>query len=154
MSKNFIGVILTVCLVLAGFIVMPIYYMAQIDMARAQEEILNEVQLFLDKVADTHEITELDLEDFTLAMAGTSVPVTFEITKEKRQVNPNPAASGDEKPTHTTWVTDDDIYRYDDGDLIFVEIKQVGENFYQSFASRALGMYTPKVEFRLGRMVR
>ena len=154
MSKNFIGTVILAALVIAGFLILPAYYTAQIDTAKAQEVLLNEVQNFLDKVADTHEITEKDLEDFTLAMASTSIPVTFEIYRDARQVNPDPASVEIPRPTYTAWVPTDEIYWYEDGDIITVEIKQVGENFYQSFSKRALGMFTPKVEFSLSRMVR
>lgn len=154
MAKNFIGTIILVAVVVIGFLFMPAYYMAQIDMARAQEQLLNEVQLFLDKVADTHVITEKDLEDFTLGMAATTVPVKFEIYREARQVNPDPASHETPKSTYTSWVPTDEIYTYDDGDIIIVEVSQVGENFYQSFSKRGLGMFTPQVKFRLARMVR
>lgn len=154
MSKNFIGTVILVAVVVAGFLFMPVYYMAQIDMARAQEELLNETQLFLDKVADTHKITEADLEDFTLAMAGTTVPVKFEIFREARQVNPDPASTTVPKATYTSWVPTDQIYEYDNGDIVIIRVSQVGDNFYQSFSIRALGMYTPRVDFTLSRMVR
>lgn len=154
MAKNFIGTIIICAIVVVGFLFMPTYYMAQIDMARAQEELLCEVELFLDKVADTKIITEDDIKDFTLAMAGTSVPVTFEILREARQVNPDPTSITIPKKTYTTWIPTDDIYEYDDGDIIIVRVEQVGQNFYQSFSRRALGMYTPEVEFTLSRMVR
>lgn len=154
MSKNFIGTIVLAAIVVAGFLFMPTYYMSTIDMARSQEELLNEVELFLDKVADTHIITEADLEDFTLAMAGTTVPVKFEILREARQVNPDPASTTTPKATYTSWVPTDEIYSYDSGDIIIVRVSQVGDSFLQSFSSRALGMFTPRVEFTLSRMVR
>lgn len=154
MSKNFVGNIILLAIVVAGFLFMPIYYAGQVDMARSQEVLLNEVQLFIDKVADTHQITDADLDDFTLAMAGTTVPVKFEIYREARQVNPDPASTTIPKKTYTSWVPTDDIRSYDNGDIIIVTVSQIGSNFYQSFSSRALGMYTPKVNFTLSRMVR
>ena len=152
MLKNFVGNIVILAVVVVGFLFMPIYYMAQIDMARSQEEILSEVQLFLDKVADTHVITEADLEDFTLAMSSTSIPVKFEVIREERQVNPDPASTTG--GTHTTWVPSDDIYSYEEGDIIIVRITQIGKNFYQTFSFKGLGMYTPELNFTLSRMVR
>lgn len=154
MGKNFIGAVILTAIVVVGFLFMPVYYMAQIDMARSQEELLNEVQQFLDKVADTKEITKADLEDFTLAMAGTTVPVKFEIFREARQVNPDPASTTIPRKTYTSWIPTDDIYTYDDGDNIIIRVSQIGDSFYQSFSIKALGMYTPRVDFTLGRMVR
>lgn len=154
MGKNFIGSIIIVIIIIVGFLFMPIYYTAQIDMAKSQEIILNEVQLFIDKVSDTRGITKADLEDFTLAMASTTVPIKFEIFREARQVNPDPSSVTIPKKTYTTWVPTDDIYIYDEGDIIIIRISQVGDNFYQSFSMRALGMYTPRIEFTLSRMVR
>lgn len=154
MSRQFIGTIILVAIVVAGFLFMPIFYMAQIDTARSQEVLLNEVQLFLDQVSDTKEINEQMLEDFTLAMASTSIPVEFEIKREARQVNPDPASTSIPQETYTSWVPTDDIYTYDSGDIIIIEVKQVGENFYQSFGKRALGLYTPELEFILSRMIR
>lgn len=153
MSKNFIGVIITVAIIVFGFLFMPNYYAGNIDTARAQEELLNEVQLFLDKVADTRQITKADLEDFTLAMSGTTIPIKFDIQREARQVNPDPASTTVPKKTYTTWVPTDEIYEYDDGDIIIIRIEQVGMNFYQSFSLKALGMYTPEVKFTLSRRV-
>lgn len=154
MHKNFIGTIVTTIIVIVGFLFLSIYYGGLVDMARSQSELLNEVQFFLDKVADTKTITERDLEDFTLAMAGTTVPVKFELLREARQVNPDPASTTVPKKTYTTWVPTEDVYRYDDGDIIIIRISQIGSNFYQSFSERVLRMYTPKVEFTLSRVVR
>lgn len=154
MSKNIIPQLLLTALVIAGFLFMPIYYSSLIDMAKSQEILLNEVQLFIDKVSDTNIITQADLEDFTLAMSGTSIPIKFEIFREARQVNPDPASTTIPRKTYTTWVPTDEIYEYDDGDIIIIDVDQVGKNFYQSFSLRALGMYTPEVSFRLSRMVR
>lgn len=153
MSKHFIGITILVAIIVVGFLFMPNYYNGQIDTARAQEELLNEVNLFLDKVADTKQITKADLEDFTLAMSGTSIPVKFEIVREARQVNPDPASTTIPKKTYTTWVPTDDIYAYDDGDVIKISVSQIGMNFYQSFSMKALGMYTPEVDFTLARRV-
>lgn len=154
MSKNVVGTVILVALIVVGFLFMPVYYMAQVDMARSQEQLLSEVQLFIDKVSDTKEITNKDLEDFTLAMASTSIPVKFEVTREVRQVNPDPLSTTNPKKTITNWIPTDDISKFHTGDIVTVEIEQVGENLYQSFARRVLGMYTPTVEFRLSRMVR
>lgn len=154
MSKNIIPQLLLTALVIAGFLFMPIYYSSLIDMAKSQEILLNEVQLFIDKVSDTNIITQADLEDFTLAMSGTSIPIKFEIFREARQVNPDPASTTIPRKTYTTWVPTDEVYEYDDGDIIIIDVDQVGKNFYQSFSLRALGMYTPEVSFRLSRMVR
>ena len=154
MYKDFVGTLVTLCLIVAGFLFLPSYYTAQIDMAKSQEIILNETQLFLDKVADTREITQADLDDFTLALASTSIPVEFEIQRKAKMWNPDPASNTIPKATITAWVPTENIYEYESGDIIKVTVKQVGENFYQSFSLRALGMFTPEVEFTLGRMVR
>jgi hypothetical protein len=154
MSKNFIGSVILVAIIVVGFLFMPIYYMAQIDMSRAQEELLNETQLFIDKVADTKKITQRDLEDFTLAMAGTTVPVKFEIIREVHQVNPDPASTTTPRATYSSWVPVDDISKFNDGDILIVRVDQIGKSLYQSFTVRALGMYTPEVDFTLSRMVR
>lgn len=154
MSKNFIGVILLCALVVYGYYIMPIYFTTQIDMAKSQEIILNETEYFLDKVADTREITEKDLEDFTLGMASTIVPINFEIRREEKQVNPDPASTKVPKTTHTTWVPSEDIYNYNTGDIIIITVEQIGQSYGQSFSNKALHMFTPEIEFTLSRMVR
>jgi hypothetical protein len=131
-------------------------------MPKAYDIISNEVQLFLDKARDTKYITETDLKDFTLAMGSTSIPIKFEILRETRQVNPDPATGN--TATYTSWVPIDhvapnpnpnNIYsKLDTGDIIIIRVSQNGDSFYQSFAIKALGMYVPKIEFTLSRMVR
>lgn len=156
MSKNFIVITIILAIELFGNLFISVYCMAQIDIARAQEVIFNEVQMFLDKTSDTMVITTRDLEDFTLAMSSTSVPIKFTIIREARQVNPDPGAVAVDgvTPTYTTWVPVEDIYNYDDNDFIKVEISQAGSTFYQAFAERILRMYVPRIQFTLGRMVR
>lgn len=154
MSKSFIGTIIQIAIIVVGFLMLPIYYMGVIEMAKAPEVLLNETQLFLDKVSDTKKITKADLEDFTLAMSSTSVPVKFEIFKEIHQVNPDPTSTTDPKATYSTWVPEDDIYNYKSGDIIIIRVDQIGKNLYQSFSIKSLGMYTPEVDFHLSRMVR
>lgn len=154
MTRHFIGTIILLIIVIAGFLILPIYYTTQIDTAKAQEIIMSEVQLFIDKVADTHKIEQKDLDDLTLAISSTSIPVKFEISREARQVNPDPLSSSIPKQTYTSWVPHENFMIYDDGDIIIIDVEQIGLSFYQSFSARALGMYTPKINFRLARMVR
>ena len=153
MSKNFIGTIILLLIIVVGFIFMPMYSMAQIDTARAQEEILNDVTLLLDKIKDTKKLTDNDLKDFTLAMGSTSIPISFVIIREVREVNPDPASVTVPKETYTAWVRIDDNSYYENGDIVTVQVQQRGSNFYQAFSLKALGMYTPKIEFSLSRMV-
>lgn len=154
MRKGFIGSIVFGIVTVYAFFVLTIYYTGVIEYARAEEQIRTETSLFLDKVADTKEITKSDLEDFTLAMASSSIPVTFEIRRGQRQVNPDPASTTIPKKTHTTWVLTDDIYEYDDSDTISVEVKQIGSSFYQTFSARVLNMYISDVSLKMERMVR
>ena len=154
MSKGIVGTIILCILVMVGFFVQPIIYMGYIDQARAQNQLLDEVQFFLDKVADTKTITDNDLADFTLAMAGTSIPVEFEIIREARQVNPDPASTEVPKKTYTSWVPVENNRSYDEGDIIIIKVRQIGKSYSQSFSEKAMGMFTPSVNFDLARMVR
>lgn len=154
MSKSFVGIIVLMAIIIVGFLFLPIYYIGQIELARSQEVILNETQLFLDKVSDVKKITKADLEDFTLGMNSTSVPIKFEIFREVHQINPDPTSTTDPKETYSTWVPVDDIYTYNSGDIIKVRVDQIGKNLYQSFSLRTLRMYTPEIDFDLARVVR
>ena len=92
MSKNFVGIIIQVILIIVGYVFMALYYVGLIDTSRAQTVLLNEAQLVLDKIADSKEITQVDLDDYALAFASTSIPVKL-ICVTDIFININPTIS-------------------------------------------------------------
>lgn len=153
MLKDFVSAVVVILLILFLFFISPMYSAGQIELARAQDQALNTVQLFLDKIADTREITDEDLDDFSLALASI-LPLKYEITREAKQVNPDPASTTIPKATYTSYVPVDNYKVYDQGDIVTIRVEQVGSTLYQTFTTTVLRMYIGEVDFKLSRMVR
>jgi hypothetical protein len=155
MTKNFVGTVLVIIMVMLAFLGVPLYYTGITQYAKAQQQVLNETQIFLDKVADTGQLTQADLDDFTLGLQS-YLPVAYSVTKEERQVNPDPASTTPVKETYTSWVAcdKDDIYDYSTGDIVTVEVRQTSDTLYQVLATKVFRQYVGNVDFKLSRMVR
>ena len=154
MAKNFVSVIIQVILIIVGFVFMALYYIGLIDTSRAQTVLLNEAQLVLDKISDSKEITQADMDDYALAFASTSVPVKFAIIRKVKAVNPDPLSTTIPKRTITTWIPTNNINNWEQGDIVVVKVEQLGNSFSQDFARRVLGAQINKIDFQLSRMVR
>lgn len=154
MSKNFVGIIIQVILIIVGYVFMALYYVGLIDTSRAQTVLLNEAQLVIDKIADSKEITQADLDDYALAFASTSIPVKFTIIRKVKAVNPDPLSTTIPKRTITTWIPTNNIQNWEQGDIVVIKVEQLGNSFSQDFAQRVLHAQISKVNFQLSKMVR
>lgn len=120
----------------------------------------NEVSNFMDKVADSGQLSDKQLEDFYLAMSSHGATMDVDILRRTKVINPDGKGG-----TVTSYIpndvilteteTDDPtIKRWTKGDIIEVRFKAVSYTGSQRAVSSLTGISEPKFEDRLSKMIR
>lgn len=151
MLKDIVGVVLSVIMSVLLLVVSPMYYIGVIEWARSESEALAYTRNVIDEVIDTRELTDDMLADYNLNMASLSEYYTIEITRKVKVINPDPVHAGQ---TYTTYMIVDDNRHYNQGDIIIVDVKQIGSNTFQMLARGLMGMTILKDDITLCGRVR
>lgn len=146
------GKILGIILAFILAIVLPLSLVMVTNQSTARTSLLNETQNFIDEVIDTKSVTEEQLEDFYLGMASYGPLVDVTVERYVRVINPDPARG--DGYTRVTWMATDNIYDYNQGDIIKVNVKGIGYTGEERFIMNTLGFLMPEVDFSLAGRVR
>jgi len=136
MLKDIIGAAFAVISIFFLLVVTPNFYTGAVQWARSESEAIANTRNLIDEVIDTRELTEDTLADFNIKMAALSEYYTCEIIRKVKVINPDPLNPGQ---TYTTYIIVDDISQYNQGDLIVVNVEQIGGNMYQNLARKLMG---------------
>lgn len=121
------------------------------DQVQARRSIVAEVTNFVDEVTDTAVLDEKHVADLYLACSAYGPLVDVQILRYVKVVNPDPKSPGD---TYMTYVASEDIYKWNQGDLLRVKVKEVGPTGLSSFLYRVFGLYMAPVDFTLAGRIR
>lgn len=151
MRNAIIGTVICFILAVVCLVVTPMYYIGIIEWARSESEVLSDARNLIDEVIDTRRLTEDMLADFDLALAAKSSYYRATITREVKVINPDPANPGQ---TYTNYIVMDKMDEWTQGDLIIVDIENIGTNIFRSMARIMLGMNIMDSDIRLVGRVR
>lgn len=141
------GAVLSVFMI----VLFPMYQASIYNQVRAQEQALAYTRDLVDEVIDSRRLSESTLEDFYLKLGSTTANLSARITKEVRVVNPDPLTPS---KTYTAYLASEDIYTYEQGDRIVVEVFQVGDSLMERIAKTFLNLHLGKISFSLVGRVR
>ena len=110
-----------------------------------------EVTNFVDEVTDTAVLDEKHVADLYLACSAYGPLVDVQILRYAKVVNPDPKSPGD---TYMTYVGSDDIYHWNQGDLLKVKVTEVGPTGLASFLYSVFGLNMAPVDFTLAGRIR
>jgi len=144
--NKILGVIL--CFIL---IVLMLCNVMVSDQVQARRSIVAEVTNFVDEVTDTGVLTEKHAADLYLACSAYGPVCDVQILRFAKVVNPDPKSPGN---TYITYVGADDIYTWNEGDLVRVKVTEVGMTGMANFLYNALGLTMAPVDFSLAGRVR
>lgn len=113
--------------------------------------IVAEVTNFVDEVTDTAVLDEKHVADLYLACSAYGPLVDVQILRYAKVVNPDPKNPGD---TYMTYVGSDDIYSWNQGDLLKVKVTEVGPTGLASFLYSVFGLNMAPVDFTLAGRIR
>ena len=111
--------------------------------------ILNEMTNFIDKVTDNGRLSDADLEDFYLGISSYGMTMDATVRRYMKVVNPD-----GKQGTYTSYVLNDDLSKWNQGDIIKVTVKAVDYTGGQRLQNRILHLAPSKFEQTLAGMVR
>lgn len=144
--NKILGVIL--CLIL---IVIMISNVMISDQVIARRSIVAEVTNFLDEVTDTGVLDKKAVADLYLACSAYGPLVDVQVLRYVKVVNPDPRNAGE---TYLTYVASDDIYSWNQGDIVKVKVKEIGPTGMSRFLYNTFGMSLSPVDFTLAGRIR
>lgn len=111
--------------------------------------VLNEMTNFIDKVTDNGRLSEADLADFYLGISSYGMTMDATVKRYMKVVNPD-----GKQGTYTSYVLNDDLSQWSQGDIIKVTVKAIDYTGGQRLQNRILHLTPPKFEQTLAGMVR
>lgn len=114
------------------------------DEYTSRRSIVNEVTNFIDKVTDSKTLTDDMLEDFYLGVSSYGPLVDVTVTRMVKEVNPDPLNPGE---TFTAYVVSDNIYEWNQGDFIKVDVEIIGYTGTEQFVMNTVGLMLPDFNY-------
>ncbi len=145
---NVVSKVLGVVIVLALMLLMLCNVMVA-DQLQARRSIVAEVTNFVDEVSDSGTLDEKKVSDLYIACNGYGPVCNVTVTRYTRQVNPKPGGG-----TYTTYGVADNIYTWNQGDLIKVSVDEVGYTSMSYFLYVTTKLSMRPVEFELTGRIR
>lgn len=121
------------------------------DQVQARRSIVAEVTNFIDEVTDTGVLDEKHVADLYLGCSAYGPVVDVQVLRYVKVVNPDPQHPGE---TYTTYVGSENIYQWNQGDLIKVKVVEVGPSGLTTFLYRVFGLSMAPVDFSLAGRIR
>lgn len=135
-----------------SLIVLPIYFMSIIQYYKDINRIQTAERNFVDSVIDNRQVSDYALSELNISIAAVATPVTVEITRERRVIDPG----ADSTKTDVKWVYVEweENTSWLQGDIVTVECKQESANIMQQLSAVFLGSAYTNLNMRLAGMVR
>lgn len=145
------GMVISIILVVLLLVVTPYYCISVVQWAQSENEMMSDVAGLIDRVIDTRILTDDMIADFNLALAAKPLNYSASIMRETIVVNPDPAHPGQ---TYSTYIMADDIYTWEQGDIITVRVEMFGESLFSAISSKMLGLHMGDSTFQISGRVR
>lgn len=114
-------------------------------------EILNDVTAFLDRVTDKGEITQDDIDEFTLTVESHGLVLDVDID---RLVKTATLIDASTKELDITYIAADDITKLSSGNVIKVSVKEISTTRFKKLLNIFLKFNEPNFELAMSKMVR
>lgn len=143
--NKIIGVLLAFTLLAGG----PLVINSMSKDLTMNRSVLNEMTNLINKVCDNGRLTNEDIADFHLAVSSYGVTMDITIKRYQKIVNPNGAGG-----TTTTYLLNDNITAWNQGDIIKVTVKAIDYTAAQRIQNRLLFLNPAMFDQTLSGMVR
>lgn len=140
-----VGLVIVFFMLVVG----PTLRSAQMDMLSQRREIYNEVTNMLDRVLDTGNITNAEIQDFYLGVSSRGVPVDIKIERYIKVINPDGTGG-----TYYVYSYSDDITTWNKGDVCKLTVKQIATTNMERLAYNFSSMFTPPINVEFAGRVR
>lgn len=123
------------------------------DNIMARYAIMNDVENFLDEVADTGKIDDTMLSNFYLDVSSHGVLVDVEVQRYVRVVEGGVSDAGGHNQV-TTYMLTDNIESFNTGDKVVVHVEAVGYTAGQRVVMGTIGQVLPDFDYTFPKRVR
>ena len=150
--SDFINKIITIILVFVMLVLAPILVSYKNDDMLARREILNDVELFIDKVQDTSSITNDDLNKLYLDCNSHGITVDVSV----KRLIATAVFDTDTNLAQTNYFAvseESALQSINDGDIIQVSIKELGISPSRRARYKILGLDASGLDFTLAGVV-
>lgn len=131
--------------------VAPFVWLTMSNEMVARRTVMNEMQMFIDEVIDTRQVSDEQLEDFYLGISGLGPVLDVRVDRYVRTVNPDPKHPGE---VYITYVYTDNNREFSQGDKVQVNVKAIAYTGSQKFMQSLIGMVLPKIDYTFAGRVR
>jgi len=115
----------------------------------SKRESINEVTNFINVVTDTGRISDDQLKDFYTGCAVHSIPFDVKVKRYQKVINPDNMGG-----TSVSYILNDNIKKFDKGDIIQVNIKAIDSSGSQRVLWQFFRLSQTNFEFTLAGKVR
>lgn len=149
--EGFLSKCISLVLIFLLMIIAPMINLYGQHEMQGRMEILNDVTSFLDKVTDKGEITQDDIDEFTLSVEAHGLVLDVNID---RLVKTATTIDNMKNELDIAYVAADDISTLSSGNIIKVSVKEVSTTRYKKLLNIFLRFDEPYFELTMTKMVR
>jgi len=149
--EGFLSKCISIILLFFLLIIAPMINIYGQHEMQGRMEILNEVTEFLDKVTDKGEITQDDINEFTLKVESHGLVLDVDIDRLVKTVT---LVNGTSDKLDVAYIAADDISKLSTGNIVKVTVKEVSTTRFKKLLNIFLKFDEPNFELTMSKMVR
>ena len=149
--EGFLSKCISIILVFFLLIIAPMINIYGQHEMQGRMEILNDVTAFLDRVTDKSEITQDDIDEFTLTVESHGLVLDVDID---RLVKTATLIDSSTEELDITYIAADDITKLSSGNVVKVSVKEISATRFKKLLNIFLKFNEPNFELTMSKMVR
>jgi hypothetical protein len=149
--EGFLSKCISIILVFFLLIIAPMINIYGQHEMQGRMEILNDVTAFLDRVTDKGEITQDDIDEFTLTVESHGLVLDVDID---RLVKTATLIDASTEELDITYIAADDITKLSSGNVVKVSVKEISTTRFKKLLNIFLKFNEPNFELTMSKMVR
>ncbi|MDR1523135.1 MAG: hypothetical protein LBS29_04225 [Endomicrobium sp.] len=142
--SDIVGKVLSIILAFILLCIAPLSMVTLMEELADRRSIMNEVANFVDEIIDSKSLTQDNLADFYIAIASYGPVVDAKVVRYVREINPDPLSAG---TTYTSYVVADNMFQWNQGDLVKVTVNQIGVTGPQRFIMGTIGLVLSEFDY-------
>lgn len=149
--EGFLSKCISIILIFFLLVIAPMINIYGQHEMQGRMEVLNDVTAFLDKVTDKGEITQDDIDEFTLTVEAHGLVLDVEID---RLVKTATLIDATTEELDITYIAADDIRDLSSGNVVKVSVKEISTTRFKKLLNIFLKFNEPNFELTMSKMVR
>lgn len=149
--EGFLSKCISIILIFFLLILAPMINIYGQNEMQGRMEILNDVTAFLDRATDKGEISQDDIDEFTLSVESHGLVLDVDID---RLVKTATVIDASTEALDITYIAADDITKLSSGNIVKVTIREISTTRFKKLLNIFLKLNEPSFELTMSKMVR